>query len=981
MNKKFINGLLLVSLMLGNGMAFTSCEDYDDDISNLQSQIDTINADLSKLEAELASGKVITAVSETSTGVAITLSDGKVLNLTNGKDGANGAAGTTWTIGTDGYWYENGVKTDYVAIGEKGEKGDKGDTGATGATGAQGDKGDKGDKGDTGATGAQGEKGDYYVPEEDGYFYIYNAKGEKTKTDIRWMKEYDPISAVLNGRTLMLGNVQCGTDEDGNPILKTVELEMGAAVGSLAFIPSVMSVDVPMATTTNPFYHIANYISDAKPVSATDKHFATLNDWDKSNVVELGYRVNPSHAFLEGAEVAFVNRAVTSRAAGDNANLLNVVTTPLEEGVKYFENKNGEIYVNATINNRKASATANDIAALKLNVGTEVTVSDYVAVSSEAVTPVLLNTKNLATLYGRTKVINATSKEDDAFVKEFCSFSALNNFELVHNASLDLSGLVALYAYVDGEYTSLKDLGFTGISYEFSKPEKYMASDAQETNQQYFAKLDGSILKVSEALTSTVSAIGKTPVVRVDAMVADNNGTKQLIASSYIKVKIVEQPSTPVPTPDPLGDYTVVLDNSKVGLSHSYQLLTDQYVEIGSMNMERVTNAIYGHFGQSASTFWDQFGGASDEYTITVKHVKADGTLETIGTPSTQVAGTPGTFLGGGIKVYTSLDRTETNTMSLNVSINNQVRTQHTYANIDNKGAKYVVEIAIKADNNNARQNVVVKHEFYVDCNNFAFNLNSNWWRPSYAGFTNAVLTKGDIDGGTWKLFMKMSQAFELKGGKTIYEYYNAENNVAAIEFVDPTIAEPTLPVEMTTALDPITHTIVDQTLALTAALDKEGLGVKMKYINTLVNAERCNPNEFVVYFQNPFKVKTTGAAVELNTNAINATTDLYKSVVVKDLNNVDIYKLINNALGFTTEGQRYQVAAPTVSYEIVGDAYTQFKNNLSDGSLTINQTTGVLSYTGQTLTLANPVNATVVATVTFANLSVVKCEFPIVIR
>ena len=66
-----------------------------------------------------------------------------------GKDGQSNTP--TIEIGSDGYWYINGTKTDYKANGEQGEKGDSGE---------QGEKGDKGDKGDSGEQGEKGDKGD-----------------------------------------------------------------------------------------------------------------------------------------------------------------------------------------------------------------------------------------------------------------------------------------------------------------------------------------------------------------------------------------------------------------------------------------------------------------------------------------------------------------------------------------------------------------------------------------------------------------------------------------------------------------------------------------------------------------------------------------------------------------------------------------------------------------------------------------------------
>lgn len=74
----------------------------------------------------------------------------------NGKDGVDGADGMdadVWTIGPDGYWYKNGVKTDYRAIGYDGKDGKDGEKGVQGVQGEKGDKGDPGEKGEKGDPG------------------------------------------------------------------------------------------------------------------------------------------------------------------------------------------------------------------------------------------------------------------------------------------------------------------------------------------------------------------------------------------------------------------------------------------------------------------------------------------------------------------------------------------------------------------------------------------------------------------------------------------------------------------------------------------------------------------------------------------------------------------------------------------------------------------------------------------------------------
>ena len=44
----------------------------------------------------------------------------------NGKDGADGKNGAEWTIGEDGFWYVDGVKTENVAVAKDGENGKNG---------------------------------------------------------------------------------------------------------------------------------------------------------------------------------------------------------------------------------------------------------------------------------------------------------------------------------------------------------------------------------------------------------------------------------------------------------------------------------------------------------------------------------------------------------------------------------------------------------------------------------------------------------------------------------------------------------------------------------------------------------------------------------------------------------------------------------------------------------------------------------------
>lgn len=159
MNKHFLNFTLAALVCSAMSASFTSCKDYDDDIDNIQNQIDKINVDLGQLQELINSGMVIKSVTSTADGISFVMSNNQTYTVTNGKDGANG---TAWTIGADGYWYKDGAKTDYKAIGEDG------------AVGPQGPAGDRGPEGPEGPQGPKGDSGEYYVPNpETGNFDIY----------------------------------------------------------------------------------------------------------------------------------------------------------------------------------------------------------------------------------------------------------------------------------------------------------------------------------------------------------------------------------------------------------------------------------------------------------------------------------------------------------------------------------------------------------------------------------------------------------------------------------------------------------------------------------------------------------------------------------------------------------------------------------------------------------------------------------------
>ena len=96
--------------------SYVGCKDYDDDIDRLEQKI-TENANaIAEINKLIEGGSVITKVENITGGVEVTLSNGKSFTIKNGDAGKDG---TQWTIGDDGYWYQDGKKTEFKAKGDK----------------------------------------------------------------------------------------------------------------------------------------------------------------------------------------------------------------------------------------------------------------------------------------------------------------------------------------------------------------------------------------------------------------------------------------------------------------------------------------------------------------------------------------------------------------------------------------------------------------------------------------------------------------------------------------------------------------------------------------------------------------------------------------------------------------------------------------------------------------------------------------------
>jgi len=984
MNKGLLKLALLSMVCASMPAAMTSCKDYDDDISSLQNQIDALRVDVDKFVGLIEGGKVITDVKATEDGVVFTLNDGKSYSISNGKDGQ---PGTAWTIGEDGYWYKDGAKTEYRAIGE------------AGAVGPQGPKGDN---------GAAGQNGEYYVPNaETGFFDIYRDGKKIGSSDIKWSTSSSNggVVAVYSGNHLTLKWI----DKDGKEQSK--DILIGNQLGTLAFVPSVLSTVGGYPTTDKPFYHIENYLDEAK-YNPTTSEFIDQTNWNRSNEVMLEYRISPQDAYIPNESMgSFINRVVTSRAEGDKATLMNVASFDPEKA-----NSTGVLEVKATINKTAVAGNGNDIAAFQLWNGQVPFTTDYIAPKTSKIENVIVvdpvqikaNVVDAEKKYfQREYSILGEKKESSEFIQKTVEVklgSPYSGVELVYNSTLDLATRVDLYSPDKGVNAFLTDLGFNRdcISYEFSLPAEYLSDDVQHTNQQWFVQLDGSVLKVNEKNLNNgrderTAAIDRTPVVRVDAFMMDNlNQNKRLVASAYIKVKIVRAPSTPQ---TPAEDIKETISATGTYNYHALKAVDPadpktlaNATMVGQMKWEDVNRRIYGAAGLTANTFWNNYGGANDKYTVEIR-VKNGSNNELINSnQTTAYAGQEYKLAQDGLFCMITLGNSDTQTSNIRFDIDNKIHTGNKYASekikvkvgneeVSVMAAKYTVTITIPVDDSYkyTRGNVILTQDFYVYeiCPEYAYN-------PSYYNDKlNALEVIGRVVNNKWEMSANIGQLFENRGTPAnpieIFNYFNKNldgtpNNVSQIVFTKK-------------SPDDDVVTFKNNTIALAKAIEEPVTAV-MNYTLTLVNGEQCF-KEFKVVFTNPFLAGSING-VQFNGNTIGLTEiETRNRVNVIDYSeNKAIYSwsASENKLELSklaTNGYKLKDGNVEVEYDFDYSAdCNTFRQNLDPDSKFDIDANGKIIYENKGGSkLQREYNFNVIATVTFKGISIVKCYIPVKVK
>lgn len=792
MNKKFLNVALFGTLIAVSSSTFTSCKDYDDDIDGLTNRVSAVEGTLSQLESLIKKGAVITDVKSTANGVVVTLSDNSSFTLTNGKDGAAGAAGaagkngTVVTMGTDGYWYVDGKKTENPWKGEKGNDGVAGTPGADGVT----------------------PDAVYFYPGTEGaaagYWVKVTVKADGTKTEevqtTTWApKSSETVSAVWDTENgyLTLNGV-AGSEAP-------IKIKLTDTLRSLAFVPEVIDQQTGLGRID--FYTLLK-----------KKKGSNEYDFVVSTNPTVTYRLNPQNADVKNVEWSFINRVVESRVAGDNTDLVKIMKSEKD-------GKGGMNFTLQTLKNLDFVNNDNEHAIIALKATNKEDASEIVS-NYSIVKAQELREFGIAKVKDGKPVAEPTSYYPTNITA--VTVNSANDAELVYDKELDLAPIVMAWAKEIDKSLVAAGVAEDEISYVYSNDFEFLGKD-NETNQNQFISLEGSVVKVNkEWLAQGTAAVGRTPVVKVVAKV---KGTT--MATGFIKINIVRESTV---APD-LEDFVVTVPVGEV-----------EYTTIDANNgFKKVMT-----WEQANVDIYDALGLSKEDFAANYNNPSTEGTRP------------------AGVSVHANRPSASGNTGTnmIEVTITNKVAA-------NNKSGKEEVAIKYPAKNNKTHRNVIVKFTYSIKHAKALPELN-----PDYLIGSNIIQVKGKMEGESWKLISEMKEQC-----KNYLSGYALPGNHTSLKFR----FKATTPVQEGAKIEGTDYK--DQTIKLTTpfTVKEDHKDCQIEMVATMANGEEC-VKEYIVRFVRPFNAEID--AITLKTFTATADTkDMSKLVVIKDRDGKVVYE------------------------------------------------------------------------------------------
>lgn len=385
---------------------------------------------------------------------------------------------------------------------------------------------------------------------------------------------------------------------------------------SVTLIPDLYVGGIPTIAFESAKYNSLQLVDGEWKVTANSKVYAIHNGETTAQ-----YRLNPGNVGAEDVvmdELGFVSKIAVSRAG----EAVNDVVAYVPGSGKV--DANGILTVNLTkpvSNSGSLNFNDNRIYTVSLRVpiakkhlftneGAAFVYSEYTRVEETYFQP---------ELFATPKVLEAAGSHfADSTTIYNSTVGQMVGYKLCYKDQLDLNELVQGCAFVAdrdpnaaGTHTpmtleKLKSYGFD-VVFSIAKG-KYEPNTEDKTNQQAFAKLDGTTLTpiVPTGAGDNQASIGKEPIIHILLVDTKNN---TVVDSRYVKIQYTKEKMTPLP-------FTVATFNENLSCKDSYVFTVTWQQMMDNALSKYPTNGISKH------DFLAIYGKHASEKVVTVDGVK-----------------------------------------------------------------------------------------------------------------------------------------------------------------------------------------------------------------------------------------------------------------------------------------------------------------------------------------------------------------------
>lgn len=585
MKKTFLKVSLIGLLSVSMPFSFTSCKDYDDDISSLNQKTDGLSNQLTALESALSDAKAAAAAAQkaaedaaAAAQAAQTTGDAAAQEAAEAKQEAQAAA----KAAADAKAEAIEAAVDQVKELLKGYA-SADDLSKLAGTIEGIQKGLSDLEEDLKALDAEVDQNARAITAINTQIAALQKFEEATGKDLTSIKnEIADLKSQLNDKVSeddvnkLLAAAQENVTKQINDAVSTLKDVLSNRLTSVTLVPDlyidgIETIEfVSLKYTPKKQGQNGLIAAGSEIIVSSEENSAQyrlnpittgIDDIDADNIEFVAYRATSRG--VVASPISYVKGSATIAGSGLEKGIMTVQAK--KNGTSSLNLSNGQIYTVA-LKVPIASNLCEDPAV------PEYVYSEYSRLSESTLTPLIaakpFSCSSAHKHYSDSAAIWSASVAADELVTK----------EVLYNSSLDIQTLVTGCLEEDDAEITKEELAKYGLEFRFAIPSTSYTTGAENgTDQQQFIAINGSVVtsKLPNGSTNNKAAIGKQPIVRVTLVDVNNS---KIVDQRYLKIKWVDKTVEPVD----LGvkEFTTILGCGNTSVELTWEDFINIYGEI-----------------------------------------------------------------------------------------------------------------------------------------------------------------------------------------------------------------------------------------------------------------------------------------------------------------------------------------------------------------------------------------------------------------